>query len=213
MPPGRRGNCSDGGNSARVTARPASRAPRADLLCKSLRVTHCRISDHRHCPRLRWGQTGCPRFSGGFVMALPQCTCSPACVTPAACPCVYRGRSVPLPFMCGVCGFTSQGYWPVGWKAVVVKCPHCSRESKPSSGRVVSFAGLPANYRSAIVAAAASSPSAAAASRVFVPGSVAREANSVSSFSLADWAEEEERRERMNAEHNVQYHNRFTNEG
>lgn len=70
-------------------------------------------------------------------MAFPQCSCSPQCVSPASCPCVFRGVVAPLAVSCSRCGFVACALWPRGWRALVLRCPHCAWGSQ------VSFAGLP----------------------------------------------------------------------
>lgn len=82
-------------------------------------------------------------------MSLQQCKCDAVCISPASCPCVYRGLSFAMSFTCGKCGFDSQGYWPVAhhgkpWKALYLKCPNCKHFA------CVSFAGLPGRVQSNI---------------------------------------------------------------
>lgn len=82
-------------------------------------------------------------------MSLPQCTCSPRCVSPASCRCVFAGTVHPVKVICGLCGQEETAYWPIGaggrpWRALGIACPHCGHS------HMVTFQGLPAKLQSAI---------------------------------------------------------------
>lgn len=125
-------------------------------------------------PPARWragvGRPSRSVLPGGSAVArppLPSCSCSPACVSPSSCPCVFSGRAVWVSFACGLCGGVSAGVWPRGWRALRLVCPFCPRPV----ARWVSFAGLPAALRARVLAAPG--PACAAprpAARPPVPG-------------------------------------------
>lgn len=97
-----------------------------------------------HPPRRRQPRWLLPAPSRGFVMSLPSCSCSPVCVSPASCPCVFRGSAFSFQVACSRCGFVSQAFWPRGWRALKLVCPQCGFVAWLSAAGLVAGGRCPA---------------------------------------------------------------------